>query len=101
MKTRNGIELNLKESIYKASVNKLEFYFSSELYLNKFINEKNLFINVESIKLKNKYKIDIEASLYLLISLYKKIEKRGFFIKDIEKNKEVSENISFKVIVNE
>lgn len=101
MKTRNGIELNIKESIYKATVNDLEFYFSSELYLNKFISEKNLFINVESIKLKNKYKIDIDGSLYFLISLYKRIEKRGFYIKNLKDNKEISENINFKLIPNE
>ena len=80
MQTKNGIELNLKESKYKAHYNNLVFYFSSEFYKNKFQNEIVDFIKIETIKLFNKYKTSIELTDYLSISLYRKIEKRGFYI---------------------
>lgn len=101
MKTRNGIELNLKESKYLYTLNNYKFYFSSEFYLNKFTSELQLYNNIESVKLKNKYKNNIEAFLFLSISLYKKIEKRGFYIKDIKTNTEINEEANFKIVLDE
>ena len=58
MKTINGIYLNLKESEYKLNYNGLIYYFSSELYMNKFKNNVKQFIVEETAKLKTKYKIN-------------------------------------------
>lgn len=99
MKTKNGIELNIKESKFNFTINNIKFYFSSELYMNKFKNEYKIFIDMETIKLKNKYRINIKADLMLLISFYKKIEKRGFYIKNLENNEEINDNINFEVII--
>lgn len=101
MRTKNGIELNLNESKFVFLSGNLKFYFSSEFYMKKFENERRDFNKIESIKLKNKYRVNVLAQEYFDIALYKKIEKRGFFIKDTKNNKEIPEDISFKVILNE
>lgn len=95
MKTINGIYLNLKESDYKLNYNGLIYYFSSELYMNKFKNNVKQFIVEETAKLKTKYKINIYFDTMLTIAYYKKIEKRGFRIvyKINEKETELSEEV--------
>ena len=101
MITKNGIELNIKESKFNFVINETKFYFSSELYMNKFKNEYKTFIDMETIKLKNKYKFNIRADLMLLLEFYKRIEKRGFYIKNLSNNQEITENTSFNLIINE
>ena len=95
MKTINGIYLDLKESEYKLNYNGLIYYFSSELYMNKFKNNVKQFIVEETAKLKTKYKINIYFDTMLTISYYKKIEKRGFRIvyKINEKETELTEEV--------
>lgn len=95
MKTINGIYLDLKESDYKLNYNGLIYYFSSELYMNKFKNNVKQFIVEETAKLRTKYKINIYFDTMLRIAYYKKIEKRGFRIvyKINEKETELSEEV--------
>lgn len=95
MKTINGIYLDLKESDYKLNYNGLIYYFSSELYMNKFKNNVKQFIVEETAKLRTKYKINIYFDTMLTIAYYKKIEKRGFRIvyKINEKETELSEEV--------
>ena len=95
MKTINGIYLNLKESEYKLNYNGLIYYFSSELYMNKFKNNVKQFIVEETAKLRTKYKINIYFDTMLTIAYYKKIEKRGFRIvyKINEKETELTEEV--------
>lgn len=88
MKTKYGIFLNLDESTYSYEKNKMIFYFSSELYLNKFKKTYKNYIQMEIAKLNIKYNLTIEdfpilynnISNFLLMALYKKIEKRGYKI---------------------
>lgn len=80
MKTKNGIELELKQSKYIANLKGLKFYFSSQLYLDKFLINAANYTSQENVKIKIKYNLDIDLTEYLLIALYKKIEKRGFYI---------------------
>lgn len=82
MITKNGICLNVKESEYKSLKYGLLFYFSSKLYLEKFESNVEKYVNEESLKIKNKYKMNANFEVYLAISFYKKIEKRGFYIFD-------------------
>lgn len=95
MKTINGIYLDLKESDYKLNYNGLIYYFSSELYMNKFKNNVKQFIVEETAKLKTKYRINIYFDTMLTIAYYKKIEKRGFRIvyKINEKETELTEEV--------
>lgn len=97
MLTRNGIQLDLKSSNYIYELENILFYFSSELYLNKFRNELEDYSYSESIKLKNKYKLNISCNLFLAISLYRKIEKRGFYIFDKINKKIIKENSLFYI----
>ena len=93
MKTSRGIYLNLKESDYKCNLQGLTFYFSSKQYLEKFINNVENYINNETMKLKVKYNILISIDLLLMLSFYKKIEKRGFRVYDNLNKKEITENV--------
>ena len=78
--TRGGIEWNLNKSDYRCNFKGLIFCFSSKFYLNKFEKEVQEYIDIENKKLYNKYKLDVDFTLYLAIAFYKKIEKRGFKI---------------------
>lgn len=86
---------NIDESTYKVDFKNFTFYFSSLLYQRKFIDELSSYIKDESFKIKTKYQNSIEASEYLALSLYKKIEKRGFNV--LYKGLKVDENLSFQI----
>lgn len=77
--TKRGIYHNLKESKYVASNNEVTFFFSSELYLNKFVNEYeiNRIIFLEKMA---KIVVDSYLNMEILadITFYCNIEKRGF-----------------------
>lgn len=95
MKTKTGIYLNLNESEYFVNLAELTFYFSSELYRNKFKKLVPEFIKNENIKMNIKYDININLDLYFAISLYKKIEKRGFRIYDNLNKKVITRNVKY------
>lgn len=95
MLTENGIELDLKESNYTAEFGSYIFYFSSVNYRDKFLERLKPFILVETIKFKNKYGINLNIQEVFAISLYKKIEKRGFRVINIFANDEVTQNATF------
>lgn len=95
MRTKNGIELDLKESKYKSNFNGYEFYFSSEFYKYKFEERLTPYIMVENAKIKNKYGVRIFLHEVLAISLYKNIEKRGFRVVNCYTGDEITENATF------
>ena len=69
---------DLDKTSYKYKFDEFIFYFSSELYLNKFVKMIPSYLRDESIKLSIKYNNIISIDALLLLSLYKKIEKRGY-----------------------
>ena len=73
-------KVSLTKSNYTLDFGNHKFYFSSKD--NKFKFQKKLlkFIETNEEKIINKFKVDLNISLYLAVSLYKKIEKQGFFI---------------------
>ena len=87
---------NLNLSEYEFKYKRLTFYFSSKFYIDKFKKEVDNFVNIEGNKLYCKYRVTLEPSEYLALSLYKKIEKRGFRV--YFNNKEIKEAESFSVI---
>ena len=89
------IYYNINDSEYKVDYENFTFYFSSILYQRKFTNELKKYVSDESYKIQTKYQNFIEASEYLALSLYKKIEKRGFNV--LYKGLKIKENESFKV----
>jgi hypothetical protein len=83
MKTIRGIYHNLEESEYIFSRNHITFYFSSQLYLNKFVriydSEVDRFNDNGNSMYKDKFNLVLDD--LALIRLYAIIEKRGFYIK--------------------
>jgi YHS domain-containing protein len=88
--TAKGICLNLNESEYYFKIKGLVFYFSSEFYRKKFVDEFENYLERETFKLQVKYNMNINFDILFMISLYKKIEKRGFRIYDEENKKEIT-----------
>lgn len=78
MKTVRGIYHNLEESEYVFDYDNLKFVFSSKLYLEKFIGNYKEYLKDETAKIESEFKVTIYADEFLLINLYRKIEKRGF-----------------------
>lgn len=77
--TKRGIYHNLKESNYTISNGEIVFFFSSKFYMHKFL------IEYKDYRVYFKSKMDLVVHEYVLnmdmladISLYRKIEKRGF-----------------------
>lgn len=99
MLTKNGICLKLDESDYKIIKYGLVFYFSSKLYLDKFVNNVEKYVEEETLKLINKYKVNCNFTVYLAISYYKKIEQRGFYIFDDVKQKQIDKDILFLNVI--
>ena len=93
MKTENGVYLDLAESEYKVKKLGLTFFFSSKFYMEKFQKEVEIYTHNEMLKLYNKYRVSSNFKIYLTISFYKKIEKRGFRIYDNIRNQELNKNI--------
>ena len=73
--TRGGIYHNLRESKYTISNSEIVFFFSSELYLNKFLREYKKNRDCYRKRIKHPLNTDILAD----IETYEDIEKRGFF----------------------
>lgn len=78
MKTYRGIYLDIEESEYFYKKYGYTFYFSSLKYLEKFKNNVDNYIKENNLKLKDRYKINLDFSVMFMITFYKNIEKRGF-----------------------
>ena len=82
MKSVRGIYYDIKESDYYTKINvnneEIIFYFSSLFLKKKFLDNVINYVHNENLKLSIQYKIDIDATKLLILSYYKKIEKRGF-----------------------
>ena len=101
MKSARGIYYDIKESDYYVELNinheNIVFYFSSLFLRKKFLDNVGNYIKHENLKINIHYKIDLDATKLLLLSFYKKIEKRGF--KVLINNKEIIDsNLSLTII---
>ena len=93
MITSRGIFNDLNESYYSYTAYGLIFYFSSIFYREKFKKEVIDYVNREGKKLKAFYKVKSNFDSFLAVSLYKRIEKRGFrVINDVGLRKEFKED---------
>lgn len=100
MKSKRGVYLDIFESEYYYDLDGVRYYFSSQLYMNKFKENVLNYVNENSIKLKLRYKININFDLFFTLSYYKKIEKRGFRVIDISSGKAITkETIILNTIV--
>lgn len=78
--TRSKVAYNLEISPHRYKVHDLEYVFSSELYMNKFIEKRGE--NQEKIKesLSKRFGLNIILPVLADLKLYNTIEKRGFLI---------------------
>lgn len=101
MKSARGIYYDLKESEYYASLNinsdTIVLYFSSNFTKKRFLENVGTYIHNENLKLSCMYKIDIDATKLLIISYYKKLEKRGFRVL-INDKEIIDSNLSLTII---
>lgn len=85
----NIVYYELDDSPFFLRLNNFMFYFSSKFYKDKFTDGYEEYIRNETLKLNLRYKMIVYADEMLLLSFYKKIEKRGFKVKyngvDLEK----------------
>lgn len=89
---RKIIYNDIKESTYYSDYDKLRFYFSSELYRDKFTTRCTKYILDEMNKLRVKYKCVLQVDDMLALNLYKNIEKRGFRVVNKETQKELDKD---------
>lgn len=82
--TRNGISYNLKESPYftivKYNNQFIQYRFSSENNLNKFIERMADNRDKVNASLSNRFKFDITLDIICDLKLYDSVETRGFFV---------------------
>lgn len=97
MKTNRGIYLDLNESTYVYEFESLKFYFSSIVYLKKFIAQLPTYSKNEILKLNTKYKCNLNANQMLAINLYKNIEKRGFRVYYYDKELNSNYSLTAKI----
>lgn len=97
MKTIVYNDINNNENKFFLEIGKVRVYFSSEFNLLRFKEKYKSYIEEETLKLENKYHVKIVANYYFMIAIYKKIEKRGFRIENIETNAKVNENLIFHI----
>lgn len=79
--TLKGIFHNLEESKYTISNTEIVFFFSSKFYRNKFMEkykENRITFNDKADRLMDKPPLNMDTLAD--ITLYKSIEKRGFYV---------------------
>lgn len=80
-KTLRGIFHNIKESTYTISNTEIVFFFSSKLYMNKFMEEyqnNRIKVNEQTNKIMDNPPLNMD--MLADVALYKRIEKRGFYV---------------------
>lgn len=75
-----NIYYDLENSKYVREYKRFKFVFSSQFYLSKFKRIINEFISIEKQKFNLKYGAVLESDEFLALTLYKRIEKRGFLV---------------------
>lgn len=90
---------DLTESEYIYSTAFYDFYFSSDFYLHKFMNNYINYISQHSNKIDVRFMQKCDFYKVLILDYYKKVEKRGFRVYDKTKNKYVKEDYRIKGII--
>ena len=91
------IYYNIEDSRFVFTYGDLFFKFSSLFYQEKFIIDYPEFLKTETEKLNIKFRNTINADYMILLLLYKKIEKRGFFV--LYKGCLLNKDITFNCVI--
>lgn len=79
--TKGGIERDLPRSPYTHKLNNLTFYFSSKIYKEKFITALANYTHDFRLMLEKKLSVSVIGCEDIAsILLYKRTEKRGFYV---------------------
>lgn len=81
MLTRNGIERDLIKSPYTFTTNSITYFFSSKMYLEKFMAECDINRDSMYYNLYRRFNCKVKITELYDLVLYSKIEKRGFLVK--------------------
>lgn len=84
--TKRGIYLNLKISPYKFIGEQFIFYFSSKYHLDIFKRKRLDNFNNVNERLSKRFKTILQCPTLADLILYEKVETRGYFVTDSEKN---------------
>lgn len=95
---KSNVCYNLNKSNYYTQYSSYKFYFSSQFNKNRFDKQVQDFVTNENCKLKSRYNCEINAEIMLAISLYRKLEKRGFYILN-GCNLPLSKNYTIEMVV--
>lgn len=76
----NQVYQDITQSDITYEVDDIVFYFSSLFNKNRFIKKYEFYVKEEENKIINKFHFNINLRRYLLLSLYNKIEIRGFLV---------------------
>lgn len=98
--TDNIIYYDIDKSPYIYENIYFTFYFSSQFYKNKFINEVYNYTSNEQDKLKVKFKNKVDFLKILMLDYYKKVEKRGFKVYDKNKEKFVKKDYVIRGVLD-
>ena len=79
---KSNVCYNLGKSDYQTNYKQYAFHFSSEFNKQRFESQIQTFIENETLKLNAKYRTTFNAEIVIALYLYRKIEKRGFYIVD-------------------
>lgn len=79
--TRNGIEYKLDLSPYTIALDGVTYFFSSKNHLEKFTEKLQENRELLSYSLTKRFGVNVNITLLSDITLYAKVETRGFFIK--------------------
>lgn len=88
---------NIKETVFNYEIYDLCFHFSSLFNRKRFEDNVQIYVNMEEMKIINKYQLQIDIKKYLAIAFYKKIEKRGFYIN--MNNEELLDDYKIEAII--
>ena len=88
----------INESPFYFELNGINFYFSSEFNLRRFMDSWKSYIKEENTKFLNRYNVGVDLTLPLIFSLYKKIEKRGYKVLT-NSNFKLNKDLKFSTII--
>lgn len=93
-----NIYYDLEKSKFEVEYKRFRFIFSSQFYLSKFEKDINNFISIEKQKFNLRYGVYLESDEFLALTLYKKIEKRGFLV--YFDGRKINPNTTFRLSIS-
>ena len=81
---RSIVYNDISKSTFSHEVEDFIFYFSSEFNKRRFVENYQKYVEDETNKLESKYHVTIDLNIELMIAFYKKIEKRGFRVTNLD-----------------